>query len=417
MEPALIRRLRGLVDSRQRISLSMVDPTLLVTVLALCAFGLVMVYSASDALGYLWFGNSNYFFERQAVWMVLGIIAMVVFSRIDYHVWSRYAGKLALLTLALLVLVLVPHIGSEVSGSRRWFAFGSVTIQPSVFAALGGIVFLSKWLVARGDAVRSWRCVRDYMILTMVVLGLVILEKDMGTTVILAATAVAILFAAGVRVSHLLVIGGILVALALAAIAVEPYRAERITAYFNPFAHALTSGFQAVQSQLALGSGGLTGVGLGNSVQKYGWLPQAHTDFIFAIIGEELGLVGTFAVLLAFSVFAWRGFVTARRAKDAFGGLVAAGITAWVCAEAFINMAAVTGLIPTTGVPLPFISYGGSSLAATLVGVGILFNISAQSGRRGGVTEREVVDSWGRHRRTPLASGRARPGIPAGQPR
>lgn len=402
------RRLVAAVPTTERRGLAFVDPTLLMTVVALCSFGLVMVYSASDALGYLWYGNVNYFFEHQVLWLILGLVGMGIASRIDYHLWSKLAPKLITITLAALVLVLIPHIGTQVSGARRWFVFGPISLQPSDMAALGGVLFMARWLVSRHSSLHDWHCVRDYLVLVALVLGLVMLEKDMSTTIILGCVALAMLAAAGARWRHLFSLAGMAVGAGIIAIVIEPYRLARWVGFLSPFAHAQTNGFQTVQSMLALGSGGVTGLGLGNSIQKYDWLPQAHTDFIFAIIGEELGLIGTISVLVAFLFLAWRGIATARRAQDGYGSLVAVGITVWVCAEAFLNMAAVTGLVPATGVPLPFISYGGSSLATDLVGIGILFNISALGGRRAGVVERATVDSWRRNGGAPDARSGSR---------
>ncbi|HZS13507.1 MAG TPA: putative lipid II flippase FtsW [Candidatus Dormibacteraeota bacterium] len=403
--PAAAPEMRSQSD---RVAIARVDGWLLAVIAALCAFGLVMVYSASEALGYEDYGNPNYFFERQILWLGLGIALMLGAMRLDYHRWRGWAGKLALLGLVLLLAVLVPHIGTQVLGARRWIVLGPLSVQPSTLATLICILAFSKWLCDRGPAVRSGRIVRDFGLLLIVVLGLVILEKDLGSTMILAGIGVVLIALAGARKRHLVLLVGILGAIGYFAVSLEAYRSARVACVSNPFADPLNACFQMVHSLYALGSGGFTGVGLGHSIEKYQWLPEAHTDFIFAIIGEELGLVGTLGVVGGFVLLAWRGVRTSLRAPDTYGALVAGGITAWICVQAFLNIAAVTNLVPTTGVPLPFISYGGSSLAMTLLAVGILCNISAQ-GRRQGVSRRAHVDRWRGNGGTsdPRAGGRA----------
>jgi len=368
---------------------------MLTLIAGLCGFGLVMVYSASEALGYAWFGNANYFFEKQIGGLVLGLIGLVVAMRVDYHRLQPLVRPMAIATVAMLVLVLVPHVGVDRYGARRWFTAGPVSIQPSAIATLAAIIVFSHWLARRRDLVRSWRGVRDYIIVLVGLLGLVILERDMGSTIVVAFVGVVLLVLGGVRKHHLVIVIGALGAAGWLMVKMEPYRLARLTNLGDPFADLLNTGWQSAQSLYALGSGGLTGLGLGNSIQKYQWLPEAHTDFIFAIIGEELGLIGTLTVVGAFTALAWRGVRAALGAPDNFGALLAGGITAWVTVQAFINIAAVTNLIPTTGIPLPFISYGGTSLAMTLVAMGILCNVSAQ-GRRQGALQRANLDRRGR---------------------
>jgi cell division protein FtsW len=377
----------------QQASLARVDGWLLAVISSLCAFGLVMVYSASEALGYAAYGNPNYFFQRQILWLGLGIALMVGAARLDYHRWRKWSKALAIGTLLLLCAVLLPHVGTQVLGARRWIVIGPLSVQPSALATLMCIVAFSRWLVDRGPAVRSRRIVRDYGLLLFGLLLLVVLEKDLGSSVILAVIGVVLIALKGARKRHLIMLVAVLGGLGYLAITLEAYRSTRIANFRNPFADPLNAGYQMVHSLYALGSGGFTGVGLGNSIEKFQWLPEAHTDFIFAIIGEELGLVGTLGVIGGFFLLAWRGVRTSLRAPDSYGALLAGGITAWICVQAFVNIAAVTNVVPTTGVPLPFISYGGSSLAMTLLAVGILCNISAQ-GRRQGVSRRAHVDRW-----------------------
>jgi cell division protein FtsW len=291
-------------------------------------------------------------------------------------------------------VVLIPHIGSQHFGAQRWFQIGPLSVQPSAIAVGVAVVFFARWLTDREGTVRSLRGVRDYLVVLVALLGLVLAERDLGSSIVIATTALILLALAGARKRHLILIVALFGVAGVGLVGLVSYRADRLAHFLNPCAAALGSGFQNCQALYAFGSGGIFGVGLGNSVQKYEWLPEAHTDFIFAIIGEELGLIGTVAVLSAFLFLAWRGVRASLRAPDRFGALLAGGITSWICMQAFINVMAVTGVIPTTGIPLPFISYGGTSLATSLVGMGILLNISAQ-GRRQGTSNRAHVDSWG----------------------
>jgi cell division protein FtsW len=379
-----------------------VDGWLLTVTVGLVGFGLVMVYSASEALGFLWYNNPNYFFEHQLIGALLGAVGMFIAARVDYHRLRAVAKPAMLVVVVLLVAVLVPHLGAEHYGAQRWFQVGPLSVQPSAIAVGVAIVFFSRWLTDRSSAVRSLRGVRDYMIVLGILLLLVITERDLGSSIVIAVMAMVLLALGGARKRHMLLLLGILGAGGFTMVGLVSYRADRLAHFLNPCADALGSGFQNCQALYAFGSGGLTGLGLGNSIQKFEWLPEAHTDFIFAIIGEELGLVGTVAVVGAFLFLAWRGVRASLRAPDRFGALLAGGITAWICIEAFINVSAVTGVIPTTGIPLPFISYGGTSLATSLVGMGILLNISAQ-GRKQGTTSRAHVDRWGRDWGTPDA--------------
>jgi cell division protein FtsW len=261
------------------------------------------------------------------------------------------------------------------------------------------IVFFARWLDERAGLVRSLRGVRDYVIVLALLLVLILAERDLGSALVITGVAVVLLALGGALKRHLLLLTGVLGAAGFALVELVAYRADRVAHFLNPCADALGAGFQNCQALYALGSGGFTGVGLGNSVLKFDWLPEAHTDFIFAIIGEELGLIGTVAVIGAFLFLAWRGIRASLRAPDRFGALLAGGITAWICIEAFINVGAVTGVIPTTGIPLPFISYGGTALATSMVGMGILCNISTQ-GRSPGAVHRAGVDRWGRNGRS-----------------
>ena len=391
---SLTQGLRRHVEERTvRASLADVDGWLLGLTAALCAFGLVMVYSASEALGYAWYHNSSYFFQKQALNMAGGAVLLIAAARLDYHRWRAWAPGLMLSVTVLLLLVLIPHLGTERLGARRWFYVGPVSVQPSALATLVAIVFFSAWFAKRGPTVRTWGIVRNYLILLSVLLLLVLLERDLGSAIVLAGAGVCLLALAGAHKRWLVVTVMLLLGAGWLAIKAESYRSNRLSAFRDPFADPQNTGYQTVQSLYALGSGGFHGVGLGNSVQKYQWLPEAHTDFIFAIIGEELGLLGTLSVIAAFTILAWRGVRACRRAPDAFGALLAGGITAWIGIQAFVNMAAVTNVVPTTGITLPFISSGGSSLVTTMLATGVLCNVSAQ-GRRQTEGRRAHVDRW-----------------------
>ncbi len=375
-----------------------VDKWLLAAVAALCAIGLVMVFSSSEVQGYIDYHNPSYYFQHQILWLVLGAALGLLALGFDYHRLRSLAPIGAVIVVVLLVLVLVPHIGVVRNGARRWFGVGSVTFQPAEVAKVAAVAYLARWLEKSSERVRSFRQgLVPFLLMLVVLVGLVLLEKDLGTSIVLVVIAVAMFLVAGARWTHLAGVAAVAVAALAVLIKLEPYRYSRMLTYLNPWSDALNTGFQGVQSVLALGSGGLFGVGLGNSIQKYQWLPEAHTDFIFAIIGEELGLVGTAAVLALFCLFAYRGYRAALRAPDTFGLLLATGITTWLIFQAFVNMAAVTLTLPTTGIPLPFISFGGSSLSVSLAAVGLLLNISAQ-GVKPAVGRRAGIDIGRRHR-------------------
>ena len=392
-----------------------VDGWLLAVVALLCAYGLVMEYSASEALGYACCGNASYFFERQAVWFVAGVVGLLVATRVDYTRLRQRSGSAMLVSVVMLLLVLVPHLGTERLGARRWFTIGPLSFQPSAVATLVAIVWLARWICDRGPAMRTRRVAVQFGVVLSVLVLLVILERDMGSAVVLTCVGMALFALGGARKRHIagmaMVFGGI----AWVAIHLEAYRASRLSSFRDPFSDPLNTGFQSVQSLYALGSGGLTGRGLGHSVQKYQWLPEAHTDFIFAIVGEELGLIGALAVVGLFCLLAWRGMRTARRAPDLFGTILAGGITAWICLQAFINMAAVTNTVPTTGITLPFFSSGGTSLMMTLIATGVLCNISAR-GRRQGEPRRAHVDRWRGNGGAPDPRAGRRPGAAPQRP-
>lgn len=356
--------------------------TLLVATASLLLIGVAMVLSASSISAFDQFGSSFRFFNRQVMYAAAGVVAGMLTARMRYRAWERLCGPALLGTLALLALVLHPAVGTVAGGSSRWIAVGPVTLQPSEFAKLAVVAFVATVVAKR------WKRIDDARTLALplapvvgIVCGLILLQPDLGTAVIVAGTVFAMLFVAGARLKHLVLGGGASLALGFGAIYAEGYRWARLMSFANPSADPQGTGYQITQSFIGLGSGGLFGVGLGASRQKWLSLPNAHTDFIYSIIGEELGLLGALAVLVLFGLVVYSGIRIALRAPDAFGRLLAAGITAWIGLQAVINLGAVTGLLPITGVPLPFVSFGGSSLVVSLAAVGVLVSVGRARGR------------------------------------
>ena len=386
------------------------DRWIFVLTLFLMAFGLVMVLSASQALALLQHASPFYYFERQALWMILGLAALFVFTRLDLDRLRERAGLVAALTVGAMLVVLIPHVGLDVNGARRWISLGPLgTFQPSEAAKLVFAFYLADWIDRRGDRIRSFE---DGFVPFALIMGgvllVLLLEKDLGTAVIMSAIFLSAFLVGGGKPSHLAVLVAVLVVGFIVATLAEPYRQARLASFANPFADRLGAGFQATQGLLALGSGGLTGVGLGHSLMKYQWLPEAHTDFIFAIVGEETGLIGTSVLLAAFCGLIMRGYRVAMRAPDRFTLVLAASITTWIGFQALLNMATVTDTLPITGVPLPFISYGGTAVATTVAGVGVLLNIAAL-GVRQSFRQRRIdasLDIGRRDRRAPLSGSR-----------
>jgi len=353
---------------------------LLVAVVAvLNVIGAVMVLSASSVSSLTDYGSPWFFFLRQLLWTAVGLGAFVFAIRFDYHNWQRLVRPLLIVSLILLVAVLLPGVGIYVSGARRWMGYGMFRIQPSEIAKLALLVYTADIVSRRGKELYDWRRVlRPVVLMLILFAALVMKEPDLGTTLVMAFLVIAVLVAGGVRAKHLFVVGGTGVALVTALAWLEPYRRERMLTFLHPFADSSNSGYQIAQSLIALGSGGLTGVGLGASRAKWNFLPNAHTDFIFAIIGEELGLIGAFVVMALFVVFGILGTRAALQAPDRFGTLLAAGTTMWVVAQAVINIGAVVGVLPVTGIPLPFVSFGGSALVTTMLASGILVNVASR---------------------------------------
>jgi cell division protein FtsW len=381
---------------------------LILVTLGLVAFGLVMVYSATSASAALANGDPAYYLKRQAVYACLGLVLMVALSRVDYRALRALAPALMVTSLVLLLAVLV--LGRSANGARRWISFGPAAFQPSELAKVALAVWAAAYLARRRPPRTLSELWRPMGLLTVVFCGLILVEPDLGTAIGIVVMLAAMLLVAGTPTRTLGAGLGIAGALGLLAVWLEPYRRARLFSFLNPWQDAQGAGFQTVQAMIGLGSGGIFGVGLGQSVQKTNYLPEAHTDMIFAIIGEELGLVGATAVIAAYCAFAYAGLKIALDCRDPFGKRLATGLTALVCGQAAINLAAVMGLGPLTGIPLPFVSYGGSSLVVALACVGILLNIAGNAGaKRASVPDRGRGDRRPRPARARDRRGAARP--------
>ncbi|MCX5780898.1 MAG: putative lipid II flippase FtsW [Firmicutes bacterium] len=355
------------------------DFILLITTLTLLGIGLVMVFSSSAVTAEVNYGDAYYFFKKQLIWALISVVAMFVVMRLNFLRLKDMAVPLLLFAIICLILVVTP-LGVDVKGASRSFDFGPVRFSPAELAKIAVVMFLARSMEIKLDKITSFKeGVLPFLAILAVISGLVMLQPDLGTAFVIAGTVFFMLMVAGARWLHLwgIILTG--AAAVTAAIVFEPYRMERVTAFLNPWKYAKDEGFQTIQSLYALGSGGLFGAGLGKSRQKFFYLPEQHTDFIFAILGEELGFVGAALVVGLFLLFAWRGFKIATNAPDNFSRLLAAGITIMITFQAAINIGVVSGALPVTGITLPFISYGGTSLLFTMIGVGLLLNVSRYS--------------------------------------
>ena len=380
---------------------------LVLVTLALVAFGMVMVYSATSASAAIGGGNPLYYLKRQALYALLGLVLLVVATRWSYRSLRHVAPALVLGSLVLLVFALLG--GQSVNGARRWIQFGGATFQPSELAKLAVCVWVALYLARRPVPRTLGELTKPIGLLTAVFCALVLAEPDLGTVIALCVMVGAMLLVAGAPLKMLGTASTIVGALVLFAIWFEPYRRTRIFSFLNPWHDAQGAGFQTVQAMIGLGSGGFFGVGLGEGVQKVFYLPEAHTDMIFAIIGEELGLVGATLVIAAYAAFAWAGMRIALRCRDPFGKSLASGITTLVCGQAALNLAAVVGVAPLTGIPLPLVSYGGTSLVVALASVGILLNIARSDAVE---VAADVRDRGRRDRRSRGAVARRRASAP-----
>ncbi len=360
------------------------DLALLLTILALNTFGLVMVFSASV-------GSDRSYALRHAVWLGLGTLVAVITTALDYRIWRRLAVPALIATIGLMTAVLIPGIGEARLGAQRWIDLGPFSFQPSELAKFSLTLYLASWLAGKGDRIRQFgHGVIPFVMLLGALVGLTMLQPDLGTSIVLVVIGFTMFFAAGAAMSHFALLGASGLAAALVMALGASYRRERILVLlssdqelFDPNGLLRTLGWQIAQARLAFGGGGWFGVGLGAGRQKFQWLPHAHNDAIFAVIGEELGVLGCTVLLLLFLVLAWRGFSIARRVPDRFGGLLAVGITSWIVSQALINAGGIASTLPFTGIPLPFISYGGSALVTSLAATGILLSISRATVPRG----------------------------------
>ena len=360
------------------------DHTLLMIMIALTLVGLVMVFSASAVVAANRFHDPGYFLKRQLAWMAFGLVLMHLASRIDYLWWKRLWIPLLGLTVTLLTMVLIPSMGIAAKGARRWLSLGPIAIQPAEIAKFVAVIYLAAYVARKEERLTAfWIGVVPALCVVGVLSGLVLLEPDLGTVVVMGSVTIGMLFLGGARLSHLLSLVLCAVPALLALALGRNYRRDRLMTFLDPWKDASDTGFQITQSFLAFGSGGVFGVGLGERKQKLFFLPEAHTDFVLALVGEELGLVGTAVIILLFAIFVVRGFQISARARMPFGRFLGMGITLLIGIQALINACVVTGLLPTKGLTLPFVSYGGSSLVMCMLGVGILLSISRdrQAGR------------------------------------
>ncbi len=350
-----------------------IDITLLIPTVFLTLFGLFMIYDGSSYVAFRDFADKYHYIKDQFFWVILGIISLLCFANFNYH--KLYNLSLPILSFAifLLILVFIPGIGVHLLGANRWIDLKFFLLQPAEFVKLGLAIYLSAWFSSK----EKGRLLAFLLLLALLIL-LIILEPDMGTAAVILSEALAIYFLSGSNILYFVSLLPVLGIISILIIKISPYRAKRLEEFLSLNQSVDTSSYHVKQILIALGSGGLTGVGLGNSLQKYAYLPETASDSIFAIIGEEFGFIGASLIILVFMFVVWRGFYIARHARDKFGKLLAGGITTFLATQAIINLGSQTALLPLTGIPLPFISYGGSALIVDLCSIGILLNISKQ---------------------------------------
>ena len=376
---------------------------LLTATLCLLALGVVMVFSASSTTSLLGdSGDGAYYLKRTVLYGAIGLLALRILSVGGVRIMRPLTGVFMAITVFLLVAVMIPGVGVEVNGAQRWIGAGLFQVQPSELAKVALILYGAHLLATRPKLTRSIGDMAPFLGAVALICLLVVMEPDLGTAMVACFSSAAMLVAAGARMRDLALLGGVIACVIALAIMIEPYRMERLTGFLDPSADPAGSGFQANQARIALGSGGIFGVGLGESLQKAFYLPEAHTDMIAAVIGEELGLMGIAMLVGLFGMFGYAGLQTAKKARDRYTKLLAAGLTGLVLVQATINLFAVLGLAPLTGVPLPFVSYGNSSLLCMLAAVGLLLNIARSPGAR-----LRVVDG-GNTRQTKSRSGSGR---------
>jgi len=360
------------------------DQVLLFVTITLALVGLVMMFSASAVMAGKRFDDSWYYLKRQLIWLTLGLTLLHLVSRIDYIWWKRLAWPLLGLVMVLLVMVLVPSISGFINGARRWLPLGPISVQPAEMAKLSVVIYLAGYLARKEDRLQDFASgLLPPLLIIGMLSGLILREPDLGTVVVMGLVVGALLFVGGARLSHLFMFALCSILIGLALVLTSEYRLPRLLTFLDPSKDPLNAGHQITQSFLAFGNGGLFGVGLGEGKQKLLFLPEPHTDFVLALVGEEIGFVGTAIIILLFAVFVIRGFQISTRARTPFGRYLGVGITTLIGIQALINACVVTGLLPTKGLTLPFVSYGGSSLVVSLIAVGILLSISRdrQAGR------------------------------------
>ena len=359
------------------------DSTLVWTLAALTLAGIVMVFSSSAVYAQETYQDSFYLLKRHTLWVLMGTGLLVFARKFDYHRWEKLTLPIMVGTFLLLLAVMVPALSKEVGGARRWLTLGGFSLQPSEIAKFTVILFIAKSMVKRADKLKSFAY--GYLP-NLIVLGifflLILLQPDFGTAMIISVVAFIMLYVAGIRKKFLICSVLAVIPFLITAVIGAQYRTRRILSFLDPWADPSNTGFQAIQSFLAFGRGGIWGLGLGDSRQKLFYLPEAHTDFIFSVIGEELGIFGTLGIILLFAILIWRGFTIAAEAKDLYGTHLAIGLTLLVSVQAFTNMGVAVGVLPTKGLTLPFISLGGSSLMISMLCMGVLLNISDHSVRR-----------------------------------
>ena len=351
------------------------DKSLLMGVIILSLFGLLMIYSASSIWSNYKFNDPYKYLKSQTLFLLLGYFLIYIVSNIPYQIYKKYSNKILLICIVLLILVLIPGIGTIRNGSRSWFGIGPLGIQPSEAAKLGLIIFTSKYL--SNNKIKDIKTsVLPILSIVILIFGLIMLQPDFGTGVIIVMSIISLLFISGVNMSFFVKIGILGLIGIIVLVIIAPYRMARITSFLNPWSDPLGSGFQIIQSLYAIGPGGLLGMGLGNSIQKHFYLPEPQTDFIFSIISEELGFAGVLIVATLFLTIIYRGLKISLKCEDNFGKYLSYGITFSIAFQTILNLMVVVGLIPVTGVTLPFLSYGGSSLLVSMIEIGILLNIS-----------------------------------------
>ena len=353
------------------------DTKLFISVIVICIFGILMIYSSSSIWSNYKYNDSFRYLKLQTMFFIIGLLIMIFISKIDYHLYLKYSNKLLLICFILLILVLIPGVGQIRNGSRSWFGIGGLGIQPSEFMKLSLIIFTSKYLVNNIKEIKYIKIgVFPILIVTLLAFLLIMLEPDLGSGVIILASVIGLLFISGVNMSFFIKIGVLGLIGLTSLIIAAPYRIKRITAFLNPWADPLGTGFQSIQSMYAIGPGGLFGMGLFNSIQKHFYLPEPQTDFIFSIISEEFGIFGIIIVSSLFILIIYRIIKIALSCNELFPKFLSFGIAFQLSFQIILNLGVVTALFPVTGVTLPFLSYGGSSLIITMISIGIVLNIS-----------------------------------------